>query len=131
MVLDTAPPHDPDTSADADVGRATLGPFHTTRQQVELTGTTEPGARVELYRGSQGSAGTDPRVATLTADASGHYTFHAVDLNLNNQRVWDNPLTVESRDTAGNLSRSLVTFTTHDLDKPTLTVSLRAGYGRQ
>ncbi|MCY2990701.1 MAG: Ig-like domain-containing protein, partial [Planctomycetota bacterium] len=158
MVLDTAPPTTPTLQLAQTPAEFTLGPNHTTRQTLDLTGTTEPNARVDLYRGTHGSSvgwlseavqsdvgwisrsvqsasvpssspAADPLIAAVTADAFGHYTFPNVDLTLNNQQSQDNPLTVESRDTAGNLSRSLVTFTTHDLDAPTITLSLQHDTG--
>lgn len=86
FILDTLPPL---LTLDLDVGSDTLpvGDFETTAEIVNLTGSTEPGLRVELL----------PAGLQTWADAGGHFHFPNVALSLG-----ANPFTAITRDAQCN-----------------------------
>jgi len=107
FTLDTTPPAQPVFDLDAASDTGTKGDGQTASTTVTLVGTTDANTSVQLVQTG----------ATVTADASGNFSFVGITL-----AAGANPFTVKATDVAGNTSQSDKTITrTTPNNAPTVT----------
>ncbi len=117
IVIRTTPPTAPTLGLDAESQTVPRQPTQTTKEIVNLTGTTDAGAYVALYRAFD----LNTPIRKTQADASGNFTFSGVALAPGTQSF-----TVVASDAAGNSSQATQTITTTapDTSAPVITAAL-------